>query len=76
MEKGTNVLIPPFVKRDLDAVRADLHEKGMKISNQADLVNALILAARRSPIEAVEAIVRTYWQREAAETPQPPEATR
>jgi hypothetical protein len=55
------------MKRELDQLRADLHAKGMKISNQGDLVNALILAARRSPLEAVEAVVHTYWKRESEE---------
>ena len=75
MEKGTNVQILPFVKHELDALRGELHANGMKISNQGDLVNALILAARRSPIEAVAAVVNTYWEREAEEAPKVPDGS-
>jgi hypothetical protein len=37
----------------------------MKISDKDDIPNALILAARRSPIEAVKAVIEAYWKLEA-----------
>lgn len=37
----------------------------MKIRDKDDIPNALILAARRSPIEAVKAVIETYWKLEA-----------
>jgi hypothetical protein len=55
------------MRRELDQLRADLHAAGMKISHKDDIPNALILAARRSPIEAVAAVIQSYWTREAAE---------
>jgi hypothetical protein len=39
----------------------------MPTRSKDDIPNALILAARRSPIEAVKAVVDTYIQRQAAE---------
>jgi hypothetical protein len=65
MEKATTARIPGFVRPELDQLRADLHAAGMKISDKDDIPNALILAARRSPIEAVKAVIGTYWEREA-----------
>jgi hypothetical protein len=32
--------------------------------SEGDLMGALILAARRSPVEATKAFVQTYWDRE------------
>ena len=43
----------------------------MKISDKDDIPNALILAARRSPIEAVKAVIETYWEREAENAVEP-----
>ena len=71
MDKPTTAKIRPFVRSEWDALRSDLHENGMKISDKDDIPNALILAARRSPIEAVKAVIATYWEREAAETVRP-----
>jgi hypothetical protein len=67
MDKPSTAKIPGFMRPELDALRAELHAAGMKISDKDDIPNALILAARRSPIEAVKAVIDTYWQREAAE---------
>jgi hypothetical protein len=55
------------MRHELDHLRADLHAAGMKISDKDDIPNALILAARRSPIEAVAAVIQSYWRREADE---------
>lgn len=60
MEKPTSARIRPFVRPEWVALRADLHAAGMKISDKDDIPNALILAARRSPIEAVKAVIETY----------------
>jgi hypothetical protein len=68
MDKPTTARIPGFVRPELEQLRADLHAVGMKISDKDDIPNALILAARRSPIEAVKAFVESYWEREAAES--------
>jgi hypothetical protein len=67
MEKPSTVRVEPFVRPELAQLQADLHAAGIKIPSQGDLVGALILAARRSPIEAVKAVVETYWRIEAAE---------
>ena len=68
MDKPTTAKIPAFMRPELDALRAELHAAGMKISDKDDIPNALILAARRSPIEAVAAVIESYWRREADET--------
>jgi hypothetical protein len=65
--RATTARIPGFVRVELDLLRSELHAEGMKISNKDDILGALILAARRSPIEAVKAVVDTYIRREAAE---------
>jgi len=67
MAKPTTVRIAPFVRAELDQLRDDLHAVGMPTRSKDDIPNALILAARRSPIEAVKAVVDTYIQRQAAE---------
>lgn len=67
MAKLTTVRIAPFVRSELDQLRDDLHAVGMPTRSKDDIPNALILAARRSPIEAVKAVVDTYIQRQAAE---------
>lgn len=64
---ASSVTVKPFVLHELDQLRDELRENGMKISDKGDLVGALVLAARRSPIEAVAAVVGTYWERESAE---------
>jgi hypothetical protein len=66
MDKLTTAKIQPFVRPEWDRLRADLHANGMKIRDKDDIPNALILAARRSPIEAVQAVIETYWRLEAA----------
>jgi hypothetical protein len=65
MDKHTTAKIQGFVRPEWDALRADLHANGMKISDKDDIPNALILAARRSPIEAVKAVIDSYWKLEA-----------
>ena len=67
MDKPTTAKIPGFMRPELEQLRAELHAAGMKISDKDDIPNALILAARRSPVEAVAAVIETYWRREAAE---------
>jgi hypothetical protein len=67
MAKATTARIKGFVREELDLLRAELHAGGMKISDKDDIPNALILAARRSPLEAIKAVIETYWGREAAE---------
>ncbi|HYZ75968.1 MAG TPA: hypothetical protein VE596_01220 [Gaiellaceae bacterium] len=67
MAKPTTVRIAAFVRPELDQLRNDLHAAGMPTRSKDDIPNALILAARRSPIEAIKAIVDTYIQRQAAE---------
>lgn len=71
MDKPVTARIQPFVRSEWEALRADLHANGMKITNRDDIPNALILAARRSPIEAVKAVIETYWEREADEAARP-----
>lgn len=66
MDKPTTAKIPAFVRPEWDRLRADLHANGMKVSDKDDIPNALILAARRSPIEVVMAVMETYWKAEAA----------
>jgi hypothetical protein len=61
----TSVSISYFALEELNDFLGDLHGKGMKVSAKEDLVGALILAARRSPIEATKALVQTYWEEEA-----------
>ena len=73
MSRGSTARIKPFVRDELERLRADLHAEGMKIKNRDDIPNALILAARRSPIEAVKAVVETYWKRESEESGGPAE---
>lgn len=68
MDKPTTARIQPFVRPEWDQLRADLHAAGMKIKDKDDIPNALILAARRSPIEAVKAVIETYFTQEAAQT--------
>jgi hypothetical protein len=67
MAKPTTVRIAAFVRSELDQLRDDLHAVGMPTRSKDDIPNALILAARRSPIEAVKAVVDTYVQRQATE---------
>ena len=67
MEKPTSARIRPFVRSEWDGLRQDLHAAGMKIKDKDDIPNALILAARRFPIEVVMALMTTYWKQEAAE---------
>jgi hypothetical protein len=73
MTKVTNVGVKPFVLRELAQLKQELHEVGTKASG-GDIAGALILAARRSPVEAVAAVVQTYVRREAAEAAEPSES--
>lgn len=66
MAKPTSVGVKPFVLEELASLRRELHEAGVKASG-GDVVGALVLAARRLPVEAVAAIVPAYFKREAAE---------
>jgi len=65
MDRLVAAKIQPFVRPEWAALREELHANGMKISNKDDIPNALILAARRSPIEAVKAVIESYWELEA-----------
>jgi hypothetical protein len=65
MEKVTTARIEPFVRPELAELQAKLHAAGMQKPTQHALVGGLILAANRSPIEAVKAVLETYFQREA-----------
>lgn len=40
MDKPSTARIKPFVRPELDALRADLHAIGMKISDKDDIPNA------------------------------------
>jgi hypothetical protein len=67
MAKVTNIGVKPFVLTELALLKQELYEAGTKASG-GEIASALIFAARRSPIEAVAAVVATYTRREAAET--------
>jgi hypothetical protein len=60
-----SVKIAAFAKAELDLLVESLSTTPPPIDvGDGDLMGALILAARRSPDEAVKAVVRTYWDRE------------
>lgn len=66
MDPDTTARIRGFVRQDLVQLQRDLHVVGMKRASKDDIASALIRAARRSPVEAVKAIIETYWQAEAS----------
>lgn len=65
MDKTTSAKIQGFVRPEWDGLRRDLHEAGMKISDKDEIPNALLYSARRFPVEAIKAIIETFWEREA-----------
>jgi len=56
-----------FAHAELELLVKELYTAGIAADGQ-QVLGALVLAARRSPIEAVAAIVQTYVIREAAES--------
>jgi hypothetical protein len=60
----TSVAISYFALGELERLLDDLHANRVKVTAKEDLVGALVLAARRSPIEATGAVVGSYWKRE------------
>lgn len=73
MAKVTNVGVKPLVLPELAKLKQELHEAGTKASG-GEIVGALVFAARRSPIEAVQAVVQTYWRLETTDDAEPPTA--
>jgi len=65
----TTVRIPKFASAELTELVDELYTKGkgFKVEREGDVVAALVLAARRSPIEAVAAVILSYWERETEE---------
>lgn len=61
-----SVKIAEFAKIELDRLveAVSTFDPDLKVGDGA-LMSALILAARRSPIESVSAVLSTYWKREA-----------
>jgi hypothetical protein len=60
-----------FANAELDSLVDTLYTEAHLKAAKEDVLSALVLAARRSPIEAVAAIVGTYVAREAAEIATP-----
>jgi hypothetical protein len=56
-----------FAHAELELLVKELYTAGIA-ANAQQVLGALVLAARRSPIEAVGAIVQTYVAREAVES--------
>jgi hypothetical protein len=69
MEKDTSARIRGFIREDLVQLQTDLYSAGMKKASKNDIASALIRAAHRSPIEAVKAVIESYWEAEAAAYP-------
>jgi len=62
----TTVRIALFAKAELKEFVDELSARPPVLPlSEADLVGALVLAARRSPVEGVRAVVATYWDRRA-----------
>lgn len=63
-----SVKIAAFAKDELDLLVETLSTRypSLKVRDSA-VMSALVLAARKVPIEVVKALVETYWEREAAE---------
>jgi hypothetical protein len=63
-----SVKMAEFASAELDRLVDELSTPPAALKvNKEDLAGALVLAARRSPIEATRAIVHTYWDREKEE---------
>jgi hypothetical protein len=62
----SNVKIRTFAKDELDLLVDEIStfRPDQKVRDGA-VMGALILAARRSPIESVSAVLATYWDKEA-----------
>src|SRR6266571_4506201 len=60
-----NVRIAAFAKVELNDLveRVSTHRRDLKVGDRA-LMSALILAACRLPVEAVAAVLATYWNQE------------
>jgi hypothetical protein len=63
----TTTKIARFANEELNAFVDDLYTEGAFKATSGDVVGALVLAARRSPMEAVKAVIETYWDRERVE---------
>jgi hypothetical protein len=64
----TGVQVAKFATAELKLLVEELSTTTPALQvGEGDLLGALILAARRSPVEAVKAVVHTYWDREAEE---------
>jgi hypothetical protein len=66
MAKATTVTVSPEINAHLILLKAELHAAGMSTTSNADVVAGLILGARRSPVEAVKAVIETHVAAEGA----------
>jgi hypothetical protein len=60
MTKPTTVPIKAEVNAELIQLKAELLAAGMSTPKNEDVIAGLILAARRSPVEAVKAVIETH----------------